>query len=798
MLSMLANHLWQSTLFAAVIGLLTLVFRNNGAHTRYWLWWIASLKFFIPFALLVALGRQIEWRAIDAAVPALAVPEQWSTFANAIAQPAAGFDNKAPTFVSSTLAGSSWNTQSILFAVWLCGFLGVLAAWFIRWMKLRTVLRNAKPLSHTVTDKTLDFPVPIKCTTGSIEPGIVGIFRPLLLLPQGLSERLTSQQLRAILAHELCHLRRRDNLTAAIHMLVEAIFWFHPLVWWIGARLIEERERACDAAVLGTGNDPETYAEGILDVCQHYVATPFDCVAGVSGADLKKRVRAVMNYRGEDKLHLVKQVLLIGLGLVGIASPVVIGVFTASRTEAQVTSDKSGVIDKDVPAFASVSLTISQSDSETNKSLLINANGFTTINWSVRGIISWAYGIQDSEIQELNASINDIASTHYHILATTAQTVKEGPEGRQQLKLMVRKLLVERFQMTFHWESTRAPVYMLSVGSSNSGLKTAKSGDPGPFLGRGINSIYGNAIQLLSLKQFLSDELHRPVLDQTGLNDTYNFKLKWAPEPGDPDAPADAATPRTLTTAMLVEALQQQLGLTLTSQDGDVQRMVIDRLQQPTGITPAHVEVKLTHEVFDRYVGYYDFPPGRTMKIARDGDRFSGQLTGQPAVQMYAASEREFFLKLVNAQLSFVVDDTGQTTELVLHQNGRDIHAPKISDAAATIQQDALAKRIRETIPMPGSEIALRKYFDGMQHGQPAYELMNQTVADAVRAQSSAAKERYKQLGQLKSISLTGVGPSGADIYSVEFENGTVEWRISLDRAGKIDNLNYRRMPSTQ
>jgi bla regulator protein BlaR1 len=52
----------------------------------------------------------------------------------------------------------------------------------------------------------------------------------------------------AMLAHELCHVRRRDNLTSAMHMVVEVVFWFHPLVWWIGVRLMEERERACDEA----------------------------------------------------------------------------------------------------------------------------------------------------------------------------------------------------------------------------------------------------------------------------------------------------------------------------------------------------------------------------------------------------------------------------------------------------------------------------------------------------------------------------------------------------------------------
>ncbi len=101
-------------------------------------------------------------------------------------------------------------------------------------------------------------------------------------------ERLTPSQLEAVLAHELCHVRRRDNLTSVIHMIVEAVFWFHPLVWWIGARLVEERELACDEEVLRLGSEPRVYAEGILNVCKLYVESPLRCVSGVTGSNLEE------------------------------------------------------------------------------------------------------------------------------------------------------------------------------------------------------------------------------------------------------------------------------------------------------------------------------------------------------------------------------------------------------------------------------------------------------------------------------------------------------------------------------
>src|SRR5262249_18369392 len=129
------------------------------------------------------------------------------------------------------------------------------------------------------------------------EPGVFGILDPILLLPEGITARLTAPQLEAVLAHELCHVRRRDNLTAAIHMLVEAVFWFHPLVWFWGTRLMDEREHACDEEVLRIGNEPQVYAEAVLKICEFYLEPPLPCVAGVTGSNLKKRIQIIMHKR---------------------------------------------------------------------------------------------------------------------------------------------------------------------------------------------------------------------------------------------------------------------------------------------------------------------------------------------------------------------------------------------------------------------------------------------------------------------------------------------------------------------
>ena len=173
-------------------------------------------------------------------------------------------------------------------------------------------------------------PVEIRSSPGLLEPGVVGLIRPVLLLPQGILERLTSPEMDAILVHELCHVRRRDNLLAGLHMVVETIFWFHPLVWWIGARLLEERERACDEEVVRQGNQPDVYAEAILNVCKLYAASPFACVSGVTGANLKRRIEAIMINRRGERLNRAKKVLLAAAAAAVLASPWLSGSFMAA------------------------------------------------------------------------------------------------------------------------------------------------------------------------------------------------------------------------------------------------------------------------------------------------------------------------------------------------------------------------------------------------------------------------------------------------------------------------------------
>lgn len=89
-------------------------------------------------------------------------------------------------------------------------------------------------------------------------------------------------------------------------------------------------------------------------------------------------------------------------------------------------------------------------------------------------------------------------------------------------------------------------------------------------------------------------------------------------------------------------------------------------------------QVPLDPKVFDRYVGRYELKPGVVLSITRDGSHFFAQLTGQPVLEIFASGKRDFFWKVVDAQLTFDVDSKGPATACTLHQGGSDKRATRI------------------------------------------------------------------------------------------------------------------------
>src|SRR5579863_1241731 len=160
MISELTNHLWQSTLFAVVAGLLTIAFRRNRAQVRYWLWFSASFKFFVPFALLLSLGGKLETWAPAAKTVA---PATVSVAIVQVAQPFSG----GVWFVPPAQETTHW-VPLVIFGVWACGFAWIALTMFRGWLGIRAAVLSSSPL---------DIPAPVELRTsrGLLEPGVVGL-----------------------------------------------------------------------------------------------------------------------------------------------------------------------------------------------------------------------------------------------------------------------------------------------------------------------------------------------------------------------------------------------------------------------------------------------------------------------------------------------------------------------------------------------------------------------------------------------------------------------------------------------
>src|ERR1035441_1393312 len=167
-----ANHLWQSTLCAAAVWLLTLALKKNQAAVRYWLWLAASVKFLIPFSLLVRMGSQFGWRTAQAVST---VQPQWSSVFEDIGRP---FAASAPALQAATQPVSN-PLPALLIAVWLCGFAVSIVVWFRCWLQMQSARRGAIPLA-------LGLPIPVMSSPMQIEPGVFGVRKPVLLLPEGI------------------------------------------------------------------------------------------------------------------------------------------------------------------------------------------------------------------------------------------------------------------------------------------------------------------------------------------------------------------------------------------------------------------------------------------------------------------------------------------------------------------------------------------------------------------------------------------------------------------------------------
>jgi uncharacterized protein (TIGR03435 family) len=229
--------------------------------------------------------------------------------------------------------------------------------------------------------------------------------------------------------------------------------------------------------------------------------------------------------------------------------------------------------------------TIKPARPEGRFSLTVNRSGMlNTTSTTVADLIKFAYDLHPRQITKGPAWLE---SEKYDI---TAKPDTEGIPNPTQLKLMVQKLLKERFQLTFHNEKKELSVYAISVTKTGPKLTKNESGGNLPGYGGGRGTFIVRNSSIAEFGHILqANILEQPVVDQTGLGATrYDFTLKWTPDPsqsqiGGP-APPNAPPPADNADVPpdIFTAFQQQLGLKLENTKAPVDVMVVDRLEKPS------------------------------------------------------------------------------------------------------------------------------------------------------------------------------------------------------------------------
>ncbi|MHC4180135.1 MAG: M56 family metallopeptidase, partial [Planctomycetota bacterium] len=348
----LLHSLWQIALLASIVAVLLVALRRRSANLRYL---AACGALAAPFILLVATYCLVPGRPAAEAAAGSMPPGSPQTHSvdpvlpDAVLPRAALSSAPPPEFVPSTPSAepgvlplarqpSPEATPSVEPAMslpervsqaispwvpWLvlAWFVGVflLSVWHLGgWIALQRLkylgtTAGSEPLARRLAElvERMQLGRPVRIFQSALVdvPAVIGWLRPVLLVPAAMLGAMSPQQIDAVLAHELAHIRRYDYLVNLLQTIIETLLFYHPAVWWLSRRIRLEREHCCDDAAVAVCGNSLDYAAALMAMEQGRMA-PRLAVAARGGTALS-RVRRVLNVSGRDPVR--PQTSLVGV-----------------------------------------------------------------------------------------------------------------------------------------------------------------------------------------------------------------------------------------------------------------------------------------------------------------------------------------------------------------------------------------------------------------------------------------------------------------------------------------------------
>ncbi len=256
--SALLYGLWQGLIVTLAVGCLLGVARWLNARTRYVIWTTTLL---VVFTLCWSEGwdppdragaARIWYRASEVSDPEMPGPRKRSEAAAFESAPGAGgakVREHAEQGVAPELPGQ-W--PPLVFAVWMLVSLALTTKLILGFRHMRRLKRSARPLSaryqhrlrHLYYRSETRRWVRLCSSTRVRTPAATGLFKPVILIPESMLDRLTEAEFDQVVLHELAHLHRLDDWTKLFQALVGCVLFFHPAVWWIARQMDLERGRS--------------------------------------------------------------------------------------------------------------------------------------------------------------------------------------------------------------------------------------------------------------------------------------------------------------------------------------------------------------------------------------------------------------------------------------------------------------------------------------------------------------------------------------------------------------------------
>jgi TonB family protein len=299
----------RALLIAVCTGVVLLILRVKTARVRHAVW-ASVVVLMLALPVWTAWGPRAVMRVpIQAKAPTMSRPAAPAVAISGQPMPEE-FRAETPTPPARSLP---WTWRSSLAALYLLGLCALLARLATGTVRAHMLVRRVAHREGRLTSDSCAVPV------------TVGWLRPAVILPE-CWQQWPSEQLDAVLAHEEEHARRHDPLVQWLALLNRAVFWFHPLAWWLERRIAALAEEACDAAVLERGHDPFQYSEYLLQIArvvQQSGARVGAVGMAMPGSSLPQRIRQMLEAGPAPRISAAR------MACVAVACAAVSMVFTA-------------------------------------------------------------------------------------------------------------------------------------------------------------------------------------------------------------------------------------------------------------------------------------------------------------------------------------------------------------------------------------------------------------------------------------------------------------------------------------